>query len=350
MAVGDRVELGDVPSPAASRSARLTAYPADLLATPPDQSSLTISAVAGGPPAAPFVAPGMPRRSRRRRRRPHATAGLAAAVPGGVGDELGKLLGARDLTPPIVALSLLLAAGLGALHAVSPGHGKTVMAAYLVGSRGLGPARGRRWASRSRSRTPSASSCWRRSRSSRATSCRRSGSIRSSASPRGSRSWRSAAGCCSRAGARCARSAPIGPAMRTRTRTTTTTTTRLAATATAGGTTRTSRAASSGGATSSRSAWPADSCHRRRRSSCCSARSRLGRPLYGLVLAIAFGVGMAVVLSGIGYLLVVAGGRLERWSLVDRLRPAAAVVPWATAVLVLGSGIFLTSQALHTTF
>ena len=68
------------------------------------------------------------------------------------------------------------------------------------------------------------------------------------------------------------------------------------------------------------------------------------------MLAIAFGVGMALVLSGIGYLLVVAGGRLERWSLVDRLRPAAAVVPWATAVLVLGSGIFLTSQALHTTF
>ncbi len=29
-----------------------------------------------------------------------------------------------------------MALALGALHAVSPGHGKTVMAAYLVGSRG----------------------------------------------------------------------------------------------------------------------------------------------------------------------------------------------------------------------
>src|SRR5208282_2129159 len=30
----------------------------------------------------------------------------------------------------------LIAAGLGALHALEPGHGKTVVAAYLVGSRG----------------------------------------------------------------------------------------------------------------------------------------------------------------------------------------------------------------------
>ena len=30
----------------------------------------------------------------------------------------------------------MLAVGLGALHAVSPGHGKTLVAAYLIGSRG----------------------------------------------------------------------------------------------------------------------------------------------------------------------------------------------------------------------
>jgi ABC-type nickel/cobalt efflux system permease component RcnA len=35
-----------------------------------------------------------------------------------------------------VALALLVAAGLGAFHALEPGHGKTVVAAYLVGSRG----------------------------------------------------------------------------------------------------------------------------------------------------------------------------------------------------------------------
>lgn len=42
----------------------------------------------------------------------------------------------RKLTVPVVLLSLLLAMGLGALHALGPGHGKTVVAAYLVGSRG----------------------------------------------------------------------------------------------------------------------------------------------------------------------------------------------------------------------
>ena len=47
-----------------------------------------------------------------------------------------SLFQAPELTPAIVLLGLIVAAGLGALHALSPGHGKTVMAAYLVGSRG----------------------------------------------------------------------------------------------------------------------------------------------------------------------------------------------------------------------
>jgi ABC-type nickel/cobalt efflux system permease component RcnA len=36
----------------------------------------------------------------------------------------------------IVLIALAVAAGLGAFHALEPGHGKTVVAAYLVGSRG----------------------------------------------------------------------------------------------------------------------------------------------------------------------------------------------------------------------
>ncbi|TMD25661.1 MAG: High-affinity nickel-transporter, partial [Chloroflexi bacterium] len=55
---------------------------------------------------------------------------------GGVGGEIASLLQARDLTPPIVIVSLLTAMALGAAHALTPGHGKTVMAAYLVGTRG----------------------------------------------------------------------------------------------------------------------------------------------------------------------------------------------------------------------
>ena len=36
----------------------------------------------------------------------------------------------------VVILALLLAMGWGALHSLSPGHGKTMVAAYLVGTRG----------------------------------------------------------------------------------------------------------------------------------------------------------------------------------------------------------------------
>lgn len=41
-----------------------------------------------------------------------------------------------ELTPFIALIGLLLAAGLGGLHALSPGHGKAIVGAYLVGSRG----------------------------------------------------------------------------------------------------------------------------------------------------------------------------------------------------------------------
>jgi len=65
------------------------------------------------------------------------TSALApAAVPGGVGNEISDLLATRDLTPLVLMLSLLAAAALGGFHALTPGHGKTVLAAYLVGTRG----------------------------------------------------------------------------------------------------------------------------------------------------------------------------------------------------------------------
>ena len=45
-------------------------------------------------------------------------------------------LARRDLSVGVVLGALLLAMGWGALHALSPGHGKSMIAAYLVGSRG----------------------------------------------------------------------------------------------------------------------------------------------------------------------------------------------------------------------
>ncbi|MFF7442089.1 hypothetical protein [Streptomyces sp. NPDC008122] len=47
-----------------------------------------------------------------------------------------KLVGSRELTVPVGLLALLLAIVLGASHAAMPGHGKTIMAAYLAGRRG----------------------------------------------------------------------------------------------------------------------------------------------------------------------------------------------------------------------
>jgi ABC-type nickel/cobalt efflux system permease component RcnA len=46
------------------------------------------------------------------------------------------LITTRELTLSVVAIALAVAAALGAFHALEPGHGKTVVAAYLVGARG----------------------------------------------------------------------------------------------------------------------------------------------------------------------------------------------------------------------
>lgn len=51
-------------------------------------------------------------------------------------DRFAELIAVREITFPVIAFGLLLAFGFGAMHALSPGHGKAVVGAYLVGSRG----------------------------------------------------------------------------------------------------------------------------------------------------------------------------------------------------------------------
>jgi ABC-type nickel/cobalt efflux system permease component RcnA len=51
-------------------------------------------------------------------------------------ERVTDVLRTKDLTLPMVVLALLISAVLGMGHAFSPGHGKTVMAAYLIGERG----------------------------------------------------------------------------------------------------------------------------------------------------------------------------------------------------------------------
>lgn len=52
------------------------------------------------------------------------------------GDYLSHLLQRADLGPGVLIAGLAVAFVLGAIHALSPGHGKTIVAAYLVGTRG----------------------------------------------------------------------------------------------------------------------------------------------------------------------------------------------------------------------
>jgi nickel/cobalt exporter len=126
IASGDGVEVAADGLPATSPSKRLTAYPTDLISEPLDIRSATIvaRAVAGGASGAgdPAAVSGV--------------AGGAGAVPGGLGGELPAIFRESDLTPFVLLLSLATAFALGAGHALTPGHGKTLMAAYLVGSRG----------------------------------------------------------------------------------------------------------------------------------------------------------------------------------------------------------------------
>src|ERR1700733_2760900 len=60
---------------------------------------------------------------------------LLQSTPGQT-DALTRLLHQQQLTPWMIAVAIGIAFALGAAHALTPGHGKTIVAAYLVGSRG----------------------------------------------------------------------------------------------------------------------------------------------------------------------------------------------------------------------
>ena len=119
-----------------SLSARLTAYPTSLLDQSLTDERIRVAVTPGGPTRAAFAVPdAVPLAGAWPAPSATATPG-GAAVPGGVAGEIPALFSTADLTPFIFALSFLVAAALGAGHALTPGHGKTLMAAYLVGTRG----------------------------------------------------------------------------------------------------------------------------------------------------------------------------------------------------------------------
>jgi hypothetical protein len=137
-----------------SPSNRLTAYPEDLLTQALADTEVALSAGPSGPilpdldipdayPTVPGETPSLPTApaanggSDAAEETADAMGPVSAAVPGGVGaGDLPSIFRTADLTPLVLLAAVLTAAALGAGHALTPGHGKTLMAAYLVGTRG----------------------------------------------------------------------------------------------------------------------------------------------------------------------------------------------------------------------
>ena len=112
----DGTTLVDASVPATSESNALRAYPTKLLSSPLDVRSATAT-------YKPGARPGLPPR-------------LSGAAPSVRGQGGFESLVETDLGLGAVLLALLLAAFWGAAHALTPGHGKAIIAGYLVGSQG----------------------------------------------------------------------------------------------------------------------------------------------------------------------------------------------------------------------
>ena len=106
---------------ARSTSDELRAYPKNLLQSPLDITSVKTD-------LAPTSGPDVP---------PTLSSGKTLEAPDRVADAgFSSLIGRDHLSALVILASLAAAFFWGMAHALSPGHGKTIVAAYLVGQRG----------------------------------------------------------------------------------------------------------------------------------------------------------------------------------------------------------------------
>lgn len=120
---GEGVELLDASAPQEDISDGLRVYPEDLLQSPPALSQATAGLRMQGSGAVP---PSV-----------EAVEDAAVSFAGSSAREPFAELITRTIDGPSALLLVLLGAFVwGAAHALSPGHGKTIVAAYLVGARG----------------------------------------------------------------------------------------------------------------------------------------------------------------------------------------------------------------------
>lgn len=111
--------IGDFAS--TSISERLTAYPEDLLSSPLDQREITIAIGSSSTPL---------------QNNSEVSTQQSPSVIGNRSDAFTQLITLENLTLPTILFALLISFAWGAMHAMTPGHGKTIVGAYLVGSRG----------------------------------------------------------------------------------------------------------------------------------------------------------------------------------------------------------------------
>lgn len=126
---GARVVKSD--APAVSRSHELEAYPTDLSFAPPTQREARAT-IELEPTIATTTATTAPATTQS----VVASQGPTARNGGTPQDRFTQLISHKELSLGVVMLALASALVFGAFHALAPGHGKTVVAAYLVGSRG----------------------------------------------------------------------------------------------------------------------------------------------------------------------------------------------------------------------
>jgi nickel/cobalt transporter (NicO) family protein len=113
----DGAQVRSASVPAASASAGLRAYPQDLLRSPLDVRVARAQVVPGEGAGVPPTLSGAPAPER-------DAGGFEALVSRG------------ELSLGVILVSLLVAAFWGAAHALTPGHGKAIVAGYLVGTKG----------------------------------------------------------------------------------------------------------------------------------------------------------------------------------------------------------------------
>lgn len=134
------IKIANSSVPARDRSLELTNYPTDTLSSPPQNLSAQVDFVIAPiaqkrvlavvmPVVTPTVAPPQPSSVR-------TAETLAPNRQRTPRNAFTELVNKRELGFWFLLTAALVAAGLGAFHALEPGHGKTIVAAYLVGSQG----------------------------------------------------------------------------------------------------------------------------------------------------------------------------------------------------------------------